>query len=94
MLDALIEKQLAGKQYVIDSLQSNGFQVSAKEGNFIFVKPRNVDADIIVERMKDEKKILIKSYSGIGCLGKCLRVTTGEQQYMERFVRALVEIDQ
>ncbi len=94
MLDALIEKQLAGKQYVIDSLQSNGFQVSAKEGNFIFVKPRNVDADVIVERMKDEKKILIKSYSGIGCLGKCLRVTTGEQQYMERFVRALVEIDQ
>ncbi|MCM1468149.1 MAG: histidinol-phosphate aminotransferase family protein [Alistipes sp.] len=94
MLDELIEKQLTGKRFVIDNLQSNGFVVSAKEGNFIFVKPRHVDADIIVERMKNEKKILIKSYSGIGSLGKCLRVTTGEKQYMERFVDALVEIDQ
>ncbi len=59
--------------------KKNGFVVNAKEGNFIFVKPRKVDADIIVERMKQEKKILVKSYSEIGTLGKCLRVTTGEK---------------
>ena len=94
MVDELIQKQLTGKQYVIDNLRDNGFVVSAKEGNFIFVKPRHADADVIVERMKNEKKILIKSYSGIGSLGKCLRVTTGEKQYMEQFINALIEIDQ
>ena len=36
--------------------------------------------------MKQEKKILIKSYSEIGTLGKCLRVTTGEKIYMEKFL--------
>lgn len=94
LLEELIEKQLAGKRYIIDSLKENGFTVNAKEGNFIFVKPRKVDADEIVERMKNDKKILIKSYSGIGSLGKCLRVTTGERQYMEEFLNALIEIDQ
>lgn len=93
MLDDLIKKQLDGKKYIIDSLKANGYTVNAKEGNFIFVKPRNVDADEIVNRMKEEKKILIKSYSGIGALGKCLRVTTGEKQYMEEFLNALLEID-
>lgn len=93
MLDDLIKKQLDGKKYIIDSLRDNGYTVNAKEGNFIFVKPRYVDADVIVKRMKTEKKILIKSYDGIGSLGKCLRVTTGERQYMEEFLDALLEID-
>lgn len=93
LLNELIEKQLAGKQYIIDSLRANGFTVNAKEGNFIFIKPRKKDADEIVERMKNDKMILIKSYSGIGSLGKCLRVTTGEKQYMEKFLDALLEID-
>lgn len=94
MLEDLIEKQLTGKQYIIDCLIEHGFTVNAKEGNFIFVKPRKVDADEIVECMKNDKKILIKSYTGIGSLGKCLRVTTGEKQYMEEFLNALLEIDQ
>ena len=52
MLDMLIKNQLEGKEYIINALKKNGFVVNAKEGNFIFVKPRKVDADIIVERMK------------------------------------------
>jgi histidinol-phosphate aminotransferase len=93
MLDDLIKRQLDGKRFIVERLEGEGFTVSAKEGNFIFVKPRKVDADVIVERMKNEKQILIKSYSGIGSLGKCLRVTTGEQRYMERFLEALLELD-
>lgn len=93
MLDMLIKNQLEGKEYIINALKKNGFVVNAKEGNFILVKPRKVDADIIVERMKQEKKILIKSYSEIETLGKCLRVTTGEKIYMEKFLEALLDID-
>ena len=43
--------------------------------------------------MKDEKKILIKSYKGVGDMGDCLRVTTGSKKHMKMFVDALIEIE-
>ena len=94
MLDELVEKQLTGKQYLIDVLQEKGYQVSAKEGNFIFIKPKHIDSEIIVKRMKDEKKILIKVYKNVPNLGDCLRVSTGEKEVMNTFINALEDIDQ
>ncbi len=92
MLDDLVSKQKEGKEYLLEALKEKGYIVHAGEGNFIFIKPKT-DADILVSRMKEEKKILIKTYSGIGNMGNCLRVTTGEKQYMEQFINALIEID-
>lgn len=92
MLQSMIDIQLQGKKYLVDKLCKMGYEVNAKEGNFIFVKPKT-DADVLVDRMKNEKRILIKSYKGIGCLGKCLRVSTGPQEVMEKFVNALTELD-
>lgn len=93
LLDQLIQKQLEGKQYLIDVLKSNGYIVSAQEGNFIFVKPKKLDADQIVSLMYEKKKILVKAYNNLGEYGKCLRVSTGERQYMQRFIDALIELD-
>lgn len=93
MIDELVKKHSEGKQFLIESLNKHGYIVNAKEGNFIFIKPKNKDADEIVGRMKTEKKILIKSYSGIGSMGKALRVTTGEKKYMEVFFDALLDLD-
>ncbi len=92
MLDDLVKLQLEGKEYLVQSLEENGYTYNAKEGNFIFIKPKT-DANQIVKRMKEEKGILIKSYAEIANLGNCLRVTTGEKHYMEIFVKALYEID-
>lgn len=92
LVEGMIEKQLKGKAYLINLLSHNGYKYIAGEGNFIFIKPKS-DADAIVERMKSEKQILIKKYRGIVDLGDCLRVTTGEQQYMQRFFDALIELD-
>lgn len=92
MIEGLIKKQLDGKKYMIESLREKGYTVSAGEGNFVFIKPKH-DADDIVRAMKQERGILIKSYAGIGSLGKCLRVTTGEEAIMRIFVDALCEVD-
>lgn len=92
MLQNLIEIQLEGKKYLINALCELGYEVNAKEGNFIFVKPKT-DADLLVARMKTEKRILIKSYKGIGSLGNCLRISTGPKEIMERFIDAIKEID-
>lgn len=43
--------------------------------------------------MKREKRILIKSYNGIGILGKCLRVSTGEKEIMQKFLSAMDDLD-
>lgn len=92
MIDNLISKQREGKEYLIEELKKNNYNINAKEGNFIFVQPKT-DANLIVKRMKEEKNILIKSYNGIGQLGNCLRVTTGEKELMRVFLEALFELD-
>lgn len=92
MVDTLIAKQREGKQYLINELQKRNYKVNAKEGNFIFIKPKT-DADELVSKMKKEKRILIKSYNGIGVLGKCLRVSTGEKEIMQKFLSAMDELD-
>ena len=92
MLEGLIEKQRDGKEWLVEALLKNGYSVNAGEGNFIFIKPKT-GASSVMERMKSEKKILIKTYPSVGELGTCLRVTTGERQYMERFLAALLDLD-
>ena len=94
MIDELVEKQLSGKRHLIDTLEENGYTVSAQEGNFIFIKPKHLDASVIVQKMKDEKKILIKVYRDVSNLGDCLRVSIGESEVMDIFIDALLEIDQ
>ena len=50
-------------------------------------------AQTIVDRMKAEKKILIKTYPNVGEFGNCLRVSIGEEKYMKQFMDALLEMD-
>lgn len=92
MLDQLIANFTAGRKYLIDWLDAHGYAHKGEAGNFIFIKPKT-DAQKIVERMKAEKKILIKTYPNVGEFGDCLRVSIGEQKYMKVFTDALAEID-
>lgn len=93
MIEELVNLHKEGKKYLVNELKKKNYKLYEGQGNFVFIQPRLLDADEIVEKMKNEKKILIKSYSGIGNLGKVLRVTTGEKKYMETFLNALLEID-
>ncbi|WP_296689659.1 pyridoxal phosphate-dependent aminotransferase [Treponema sp. UBA6852] len=92
MIDDLILHYKEGKEFLIKSLKEHEYSFNAKEGNFIFIKPKT-DAYALVKRMKNEESILIKTYSGIGKLGTCLRVTTGGIKPMKRFLEALYKLD-
>lgn len=92
MIETLINKHKEGREYLITFLKNNNYDFSALNGNFMFIKPKT-DPDILVARMKKEKRILIKVYNGIGNLDKCLRVTTGEKSSMISFAEALEELD-
>jgi histidinol-phosphate aminotransferase len=92
MLDSLISNFNEGRKYLIDTLDLNGYRHKGEAGNFMFIEPKH-NAQMIVERMKNEKKILIKAYPNVGEFGDCLRVSIGEKKYMEQFLDALFEID-
>jgi histidinol-phosphate aminotransferase len=92
MLDGLIGRFREGRSWLISWLDANGYPHKGEAGNFLFIKTRT-PAQRIVDRMKAEKKILIKTYPGVGEFGDCLRVSIGERRYMERFTEALAELD-
>lgn len=92
MLDLLITRFTEGRRYLIESLDKYGYAHKGEAGNFIFIKPKT-DAQIIVNRMKEEKKILIKVYPDVGEYGNCLRVSIGEKMFMEHFMKALIDLD-
>ena len=92
VLQSLIDNFTEGRNYLIDSLEKNGYSHKGEAGNFIFIKTKT-DAPTIVNRMKAEKKILIKSYPNVGEFGTCLRVSIGEKRYMQQFMSALLELD-
>ena len=92
VLDTLISSFNSGRKYLIDTLDENGYRHKGEAGNFIFIEPKT-DAQKIVDRMKKEKKILIKAYPDVGEFGNCLRVSIGEQCYMKSFMDALLELD-
>ena len=92
VLDELIAKFNEGRSYLIQELDKNGYRHKGEAGNFIFIQP-HTDAQTVVDRMKAEKKILIKAYPNVGELGNCLRVSIGEKKYMSVFMDALLELD-
>lgn len=92
ILDRLIHNFNVGRAFLVDWLDQHSYVHKGEAGNFIFIKPKT-DAQVIVDRMKAEKKILIKTYQSVGEYGNCLRVSIGEKKYMQRFVEALADID-
>lgn len=92
ILNNLVEKFNLGRKYLVEELDKYGYRHKGEAGNFIFIEPRT-DAQLIVDRMKVEKKILIKAYPNVGQFGNCLRVSIGEKEYMEKFIVALLELD-
>ncbi|WP_302951710.1 pyridoxal phosphate-dependent aminotransferase [Holdemania filiformis] len=92
MLDSLLQNFKEGRQYLTEALDKNGYLHKGEAGNFIFIKPKT-DAQTIVDRMKAEKKILIKAYPNVGKFGNCLRVSIGDRKYMQQFIGALKELD-
>lgn len=92
VLQSLIDKFNEGREWLVKTLDTYGYAHQGEAGNFIFIKPKT-EATTIVDRMKTEKRILIKSYQNVGHYGTCLRVSIGEKLYMQQFIEALLELD-
>lgn len=92
ILEKLISDFNEGRKYLISILDEKGYRHKGEAGNFIFIEPKT-NAQKIVDRMKSEKKILIKVYPNVGDFGNCLRVSIGAKCYMQTFLDSLFELD-
>lgn len=92
MIENLVKNFKEGRDYLVSYLDVHGYSHKGEAGNFIFIKPKT-DAKYVVDRMKAEKKILIKTYPDVGEFGNCLRVSIGDKACMDQFTVALEEID-
>lgn len=87
----LIENEVKGKEITLELLKNKGYNVIECKGNFVFVETHN-NAKDVAERLKKEKKILVKSF-GNGILDKYLRISVGSPEIMKVFIDAFFQID-
>lgn len=90
LIAELIDKHEQGKRFLEEALKQKGYEVRSYAGNFLFFKPKREVEEI--EKLLYENNILVKTYSG-GFLKDYIRVSTGEQKYMEIFMDVLSNID-
>lgn len=91
MVDQLVKEQLEGKKYLVDILKSKSYFVNALEGNFVFIETKK-DASMVTQRLKAEKKVLVKHYTA-DHYKNYIRVSTGTKDLIQKFVDAFLDID-
>ena len=91
LLDYLVRTEREGREYVLNTLSSEGYETRDCRGNFVFVKPKR-PAAVVGRELAEEKGVLVKWWN-TGLLAPYLRVSTGSKNAMEAFVTAFLEID-
>lgn len=90
LCERLVAIEREGRDYLLSSLQEHGYEYFAQNGNYAFIKTKT-PVPQVKERL-EEKKILIKTY-GQEMLKDYIRISTGSKRVMERFTKALYEVD-
>ena len=90
LIESLAEKQIEGREYIVNRLSESGYTVMPSETNFVSFKPKT--SCEAVEKALYQKKILVKTF-GSGPLKGWIRINTGSVPVMEKFAAALLEVD-
>lgn len=90
LIDELAGIQIEGRNYLVDTLRKNGYEVLSSESNFVSFRPNN-DPAIVSSKLREEK-ILVKTF-GSGPLKSWIRVNTGNVEIMKKFIDALLRVD-
>lgn len=90
LLDLLRRQWQEGHAYALSALKQLGYRVQSGYGNYILFLP-NRDSKEVIADLK-EKDIWVRDY-GRGILKGWIRVSTGDVKCMERFIKALEQVD-
>ncbi len=90
LIEELIETEALGKAFLKEKLKENGYDLISCKGNYLLIKT-NLDPTLVEKKLAEEK-ILIHSY-GNPLLKDYIRVTTGDKDSMDLFLKAFLRID-
>ena len=90
VIQQMIVQAKEGKEYLLELLESKGYEVRRCEGNFVFVYPKTNVKEL--EKRLKKNGVLIKTYS-TPILENVIRVTTGSRIVMEQFAEILFRVD-
>ncbi len=91
IIGELIRIEKDGRKYLISELEKNGYTYYDQDGNFLFIVPKT-DARTVAKRLKEEHKVLIKTY-GNPLLSRFIRISTGSKEAMGKFLAAFLAVD-
>lgn len=84
-----VKKVIETRKWLVDSLRDRGYQVVSTPANFILIKIS--EPEQIVEAMKNEN-VFIRDRSYLPQLEGYIRVSIGDRDQMERFLKIFEEI--
>jgi len=90
-MKANVQAIVETRKLVADRLMELGFQVSASETNFLWVKPLGIPAKTWFEELR-KRKIFIRYFGGDERTEDYLRITVGTAPEMFTFLDAVDEI--
>ncbi|MBR2682202.1 MAG: histidinol-phosphate aminotransferase family protein [Atopobiaceae bacterium] len=90
LIDRLAAIQIEGREFIVQGLQDNGYEVYPSETNFVSFRPKTEAAGLI--KRLEEHNILVKGFGG-GPLAGWIRINTGSVNVMKRFLDCLLEVD-
>lgn len=93
LINDLIAIEAKGREYLINQLKIYEYDYYYNGGNYVFIKLKNSSPERLSNDLKEKEKMLIKTYS-YDILNEYIRVSTGDIQIMECFVKALLKYDQ
>ena len=91
IISSLIEKEKAGKNYLMEQLAAHGYWFMDCHGNYVLLRPKQ-DAHEIAHRLESQKRVLVHTY-GNALMKDLLRVTIGSENAMAFFMQALLDVD-
>ncbi len=90
LVEWLVSAEKQGKKYIMSRLREEGYEAMDGLGNYIFIKTHR-DPQEVAERLKEEEKVLVKTF-GSPLLAGYIRVSTGPEKamgfFMDKFLRS------
>ena len=87
----MIAAQQAGKAWLLAELRARGYWCRDCVGNFIFIEPKR-EAHALAQILETEHQVLVHPYNH-PLLRAYIRVSTGSQGAMQRFLEAFLRAD-
>jgi histidinol-phosphate aminotransferase len=90
LITELYEQYMEGKNYIMSSLEENGYETIPSAGCYVCIKPKHKTSREITDLLEKNGILILCGKDG---LTGWLRLTIAHKKYMEIFMSTLLAID-